>query len=445
MCAAWAAQPPVYHLLWFDTEDYIEPSSDDAALRLAEELTRRGVRVTFKVVGEKARVLERRGRSDVLRALARHEIGFHAENHSIPPQPAVYLEKLGLLEGAAEFERREGPGFRDLVRIFGVVPSCYGQPGSSWGPQPNLALRKWGINVYMDDGQHVGFEDQPFWYGGLLYIFNLGPNTIRADINDPSRLAGLLKRYDETVAALRQRGGGVMQTYYHPTEFATTEFWDAVNFSHGANPERSQWKLPAKRTAESSAQAYRLFLEFVDHVRATEGVRFVTANELRQLMQPRDQTVPAGVARKLAESIDVRDGFSPAEQLLSLLEIPPRYVDGPARRGTTTLTRRDIPRWAFEKSKGETVQFIRTEGRLPDHVWIGSDRLSLGDFAATLASDTGGPQVEVRKGNLEFERHVTTDAARAYNWVIHPQGFAPGDLLELGRLQAWTLKPARLR
>src|SRR5687768_13863715 len=70
--------PPIYVLLWFDTEDYILPASDDAALRLADMLTRLKIRATFKVVGEKARTLERRGRWDVIAALKRHEIGYHS-------------------------------------------------------------------------------------------------------------------------------------------------------------------------------------------------------------------------------------------------------------------------------------------------------------------------------------------------------------------------------
>ena len=49
--------PKMYILLWFDTEDYLLPASDDAALRLAEFLTKEGVPTTFKVVGEKARTL----------------------------------------------------------------------------------------------------------------------------------------------------------------------------------------------------------------------------------------------------------------------------------------------------------------------------------------------------------------------------------------------------
>ena len=62
--AARAAEAPakVYVLLWFDTEDYLLPASDDAALRVARFLSDEGVRATFKVVGEKARRLEARGR-----------------------------------------------------------------------------------------------------------------------------------------------------------------------------------------------------------------------------------------------------------------------------------------------------------------------------------------------------------------------------------------------
>ena len=440
-----AAEPPIYHLLWFDTEDYVEPSADDAALRLADELTRRGVRATFKIVGEKARVLERRNRADVIRSLARHDIGYHSDNHSIPPAPAAYLEKLGLLDGAAEFERRESPGFRDLQRIFGVTPSCYGQPGNSWAPQSNPALRRMGIRVYMDDGKQVGLDDQPFWYGGLLYIFNLGPNTIRADINDASKMSETLRRYDSIVAALRLKGGGVIQTYYHPTEFVTTEFWDGVNFRHGANPEQTDWKKPKLRTHESSEQAYRLFLEFVDHARAQPGVRFITAGDARQLMESPLRHTPPALARQLGESIDVNQGYSPADQLLSLLGIAPRHVDGPARRGETTFREASIPRPVFDRARADASAFIEREGRLPDHVWLGSARLSLADFAATLAGDTGDPAVPVRRGRLALERHITRDAAGAYDWVIHPQGFAPEDLLDQARLQAWTLKPARLR
>src|SRR2546423_4579392 len=188
------ARAPVYVVLWFDTEDYIDPIADDAALRIAQDLSRLGVRATFKVVGEKARTLEARGRRDVIRALAQHDIGYHAENHSIPPTPALYLRDLGWLDGAAEFARREGQGVDDIRRIFGVTPSCYGQPGSSWGPQSYPALLRMGIPVYLDEGTNVGLDNQPFWFGGLLHVFNMGRFLIRPSLADENKLPEALQQ-----------------------------------------------------------------------------------------------------------------------------------------------------------------------------------------------------------------------------------------------------------
>ena len=140
-------KPPVHVVLWFDAEDYILPEDDDATKRLAEMLTRLGVKATFKVVGEKARVLEQRGRADVISALKRHEIGYHSNTHSQQPTIAVYLQHAGWDDGRAEFERREGQGSRDVARILGTTPVAYGQPGSAWAPQSYPALRAMGIRA----------------------------------------------------------------------------------------------------------------------------------------------------------------------------------------------------------------------------------------------------------------------------------------------------------
>ena len=110
---AHAQEGRVYIVLWFDTEDYILPQSDDAAKRLALYLTRQGIHATFKVVGEKGRTLERRRRSDVIGALAQHEIGYHSNTHSQHPTVAEYESALGWEEGVDEFTRRERQGLDD--------------------------------------------------------------------------------------------------------------------------------------------------------------------------------------------------------------------------------------------------------------------------------------------------------------------------------------------
>ncbi len=148
----------VYIVLWFDTEDYILPQSDDAAKRIASFLTQQDIRATFKVVGEKGRTLERRGRRDVIGALAHHEIGYHSNTHSQHPTVAEYESALDWESGVEEFTRRERPGYDDLRRIFGQAPTCYGQPGNSWAPQPYGALKNWGVKVYLDEAPHVGLQ-----------------------------------------------------------------------------------------------------------------------------------------------------------------------------------------------------------------------------------------------------------------------------------------------
>lgn len=112
-------EAPVLVSFWFDTEDYLLPASDDAAMRLARIFESQGVRATFKVVGEKARVLRERGRADVIAALGRHDIGYHTDFHSVHPTPSEYSRDLGWEEGVEEFLRREGQGLRDVAEIFG--------------------------------------------------------------------------------------------------------------------------------------------------------------------------------------------------------------------------------------------------------------------------------------------------------------------------------------
>ncbi|HEY6988210.1 MAG TPA: hypothetical protein VH369_07500 [Bryobacteraceae bacterium] len=453
LCAALAtAQGTTYVVLWFDTEDYVDPIADDAALRIANDLSRLGVQATFKIVGEKARVLEARNRRDVIEALTRHSIGYHSDWHSIQPVPALDLEHLGWLEGADEFQRRQEGGFRDVSRIFGIAPVCYGQPGSSWAPQSNVALRRMGIHVYLDGGIQVGINDQPIWYDGLLYVFNVGPYQIRADLDGHVPFSKTVEEFDDAVQHFAKNGGGLISTYYHPTEFLHTEFWDAVNFANGATRERKDWVLPHRRTAEEAERCYRILTEYVKHAKQSPGVRFITANDLLHIYSSPvpplvDRTILGRHFQKGITFLSVNSGeLSAADILLELLGMPAEYVDGPTFRGVTTYRESSIPEPLFEVTVQDVRNFIQVNHRLPGEVFAGSERLSLADFAATLAAHVLSPgPVRVAKGKLEFEQYFANDAAAAFKWPIHPRGFAPAELLELGRLQGWTLKPARLR
>src|SRR6266702_2257155 len=278
----------VYVILWFDTEDYILPASDDAALRVAELLSKENIRATFKVVGEKARTLERRGRTDVIEALKKHEIGYHANWHSVQPTPAMYLSNLGWDEGVAEFDRREKPGYDDVKRIFGVAPSCYGQPGSSWGPQSYCAMKKWGMPVYLDAGNHVNLDNRPCYYDGILNLYKL-EHTLRADLTSPEKLKDAQNRFSASRKKLLAEGGGIVSIYYHPCEFVHKQFWDGVNFQGGANPPREAWQKPPMKTEDETRVAFEIFERYIGFIKEHPDVVFITATDAVKLYRDKAQ------------------------------------------------------------------------------------------------------------------------------------------------------------
>ena len=489
LSAASPALPEVDIILWFDTEDYLLPADDEACLRLAQLLSERGIRGTFKMVGEKARVLEKRGRQDVIAALKKHDIAYHTDLHSVHPTPTEYLAECGLLDGIAEFVRREGRGAVDVRRIFGVdTLACYGQPGSSWAPQAVAALRQigvapHGVPCYVDDGSHVSLEHKPFWYAGALNVYEMGPNCTRMELHEPAAVTPAKAKATAIGQRLAKEGGGLISIYYHPCEWVHRQFWDGVNFSRGANPPREEWKVPPQLTAEETDGAFRRFAEYVDHLRQIPGVRFVTASDLPALYPDAAAVTGATesdlrtlaarlVAAKEGVNFQLTGGsaFSAADQfeLLTravgdLLEgkqptFPMRLEGllGPDSGPPTNRTSLEV-RWpAFRDTTRDVLDFIKTQRRVPARVFVGTETLAPADFLAALG---GVYDTSVRLGKLPVQegvvvardhellaaRRVAQDTPGLFGgWVVHKAGFRAPRLMEVARLQAWTLKPAVL-
>jgi hypothetical protein len=461
----------VYVVFWFDTEDHITPSSDDAALRIAEILTRRHIRGTFKLTGAKARVLEQRGRRDVLAALRLHDIGYHTDFHSVPPAPAAYLDRMTWDEGAQEFYRREAAGARDVARILKRPLSCYGQPGNSWAPHVYPALRRMGIAVYLDSGSHVGLDHDMFWYCGLLNFYELRGKETRLALGDPAavKLQTATAEFDRIFDQLRNAPGpgSVISIVYHPWEFVTKKAWDAVNFLHGANPPPEQWQPGEPKTKEESERDYSNFASYVAHIAGRPGVKFATATDLPALYpdRARDRAFTReeveAIARRNADEVswwksdDSRMALSAAEvfSLVAQALEPAAKVFkaesfyGPRHRGRTTR-QADLDRREIREAAAQALAAARDSGCLPAEVWTGSESLSPEDFLSAAARALADPSLEkipVRAARFLPYRHASPDSEKLLGWIIHPAGMRAPNNMELAALQTWTLKPALMK
>jgi len=513
-------QPVAHVSFWFDTEDYILPAADDAAKRLAEIFTEQGVRATFKIVGEKARVFRDRGRDDVILALSKHDIGYHAEYHSIHPTPAEYEQQLGWDEGVKAFMRREGRGQRDLRKIFGVVPSCYGQAGGSWVPQSYAALRNWGILLYLDETSHVGLGGKPFWYCGVLNAVHLSGRVTRMGLGGEEDFKRGCQRFGEVHKRVLEEGGGLISIYYHPCEWVHRQFWDGVNFARGANPPREEWKLPPQKSPEETERAFKYFAKYLEYVRTRPTVQIVTAREIGALYPDRayqgpftrddllqmgkhiqkevtflrlgDRTVSAAemlyllakavvlfdgerqmkfrhpiVEGSLREgaTLSIGGGFGQEEGLLFFETgdfsegIELKFLYGPSGTWSETIQEGTFPWKRWVEACRDFLEEAEDLGRIPAAIWVAGKPVAPQDFAASLGgiarklantrlfperSFVFAKEFPIERGNFTAGKYVSEDRPGLWGWVIFPPDFRAPKMMELGKLQAWTIKPAIL-
>jgi hypothetical protein len=472
-----APAPTVYVVVWFDTEDYLLKADDDAILRNTTFMTSEGLKGTFKVVGEKARVLEQRGRTDVIDALKKHEIGYHSNFHSVHPTPAQYMSGLGWDEGMAEFERRERRGWDDLVRIFGQTPSCYGQPGSSWGPQAFGVMRKWGMKAYLDTGSHVSLDGKPHYYCGLLTMYRL-THTLRTGLGGEKDLQVAKEKFDKSRAQLLKEGGGLVSIFYHPCEFVHKQFWDSI-FKNGANPPREEWTPPPQKTPEESKVAYETFESWIRYIKSFPEVKFITASQAAHLYhdKARDRGVSFAELRDLAAAVGdevnyqqrgdiaytagelftTMNGYVEHVSTLSPDRRPPQALFhsymlpyGPDHAGPP-LEKPITVSWSqFRRTVADVHGYLGVHNRIPSTVWMGSTGIPPESYYTALARvtidllDGKTPEtIEIRPAKFTVGARVADDSPKIWGWLF-PEGWHAPEMMALARRQAWTIKPAIL-
>ncbi|MGH9470505.1 MAG: hypothetical protein ACRD1N_09205, partial [Terriglobia bacterium] len=356
----------------------------------------------------------------------------------------------------------------------------YGQPGNSWAPQVFPALKSWGVGTYLDDGLQVGLNGKPFWYGGLLNIYNIHAGSQLQHNADWSNLAEAKASFKALYAQMNSSPpGGLVSFYFHPTEFISAKFWDAVNFAEGANPPRADWKAQPERSRAQREQAFRYLEELVVYMKSFPDVQFVTASEAHALYRDRAQD-RAFARRELLEiasragpgvTFQAGDGYalSASEVFLLVNTFLANLIGGggseevrlsgtpegpasPAFDGRIASGSAEVSWSQFSRTVRDVASYVEANNAVPNAAWFGSVAVKPESYltaaagvALALAAGRKPPDpVVIRPAELAAARYVAEDSPAIWKWLIFPPGFHSAHLMELARLQSWSLKPAIL-
>ena len=460
----------VYPLFWFDVEDCTITQSDDAAKRLADILAAHDVRGTFKVVGQKARMLRQRVRYKVIDALRQHEIGFHSNWHGLRPQIAEYLAPCDWDEGVHEFATRERPGLDDVRDLFGPEIVTYGQPGSNWAPQVFPVLRDWQIPTYVSGFGYVGVDCQPFWYGGLLCTSHMYGKRFTGEeqrhfmgLNFELGGPGELEKHKEAFCRSREQlsaAGGLISILNHPCTLFLKE-----------------WFSTDMKPMELVEAGFDHFDQFVKWLVSLDDVETVTATDLLKLYPDKaigrvfsreelralasalseeitfqrvgDVAVSAAeafgmIVRTLAASMT--DQQAPESVACQQIFNPTKRPEDPAREFSAGWDE-------FARSVRAAALFLEAKARVPNVIQIAGRNVAPHDYLgacarvleALLARKQAPDEVAIRPASPVMESYVDVERARSsWKGAMAPANFSAPGLIGLAKLETWTLKPALL-
>jgi hypothetical protein len=456
----------------FDVEDYVTPASegiDDIPKWLADIMTEEGVTGTFFVIGEKARSLERRGRRDVIKAMARHDIGSHTDMGSIHPTITEILENAGWEQGMEQMFRQESKGIEELERIFGKPVSTLGRHGGSYGPQLVGALAHAGLGYVYSPIRLP--EHNAVWFCNTLNFYGsyggYDDTYYRDDLFNPlfDQLRG---NFSEAIA------GVDVYTFFacHPCKIRTIQFWD-FNYYGGVNPNPCQLKTPELRSKESMLTAKKNFRRLMRFLKERGDIELTTFADLMEKFsfQPEkvSQTTLAQIASKIMEkkTIVMDDFYSPAEIFSALAEFVAEYQKagrmpdvlkrrspfGPKQMPLIQPAVRKISRDQALSLANEALTFVRDFDTLPHCLLVDGRRIGTGSLLALFSEMF----LEIKQGSLPEEfgvvpfdayprenlEEIVKSVEGCKSWPVHREDLDMSRIVEMTKLQLWTLKPAR--
>jgi hypothetical protein len=405
--------------------------------------------------------------------MARHDVGSHTSLGSIHPTVTEILEHAPFDAGVETMLENEGAGFDDLERIFGQRPAALARHGGSYGPQLVAALAKMGAAYVYSPVSLPGHN--AVWFANTLNFHGEGDFGFFDDAyHDDALFDPMLAALDEKIPA-GTRGLDVVAFFAnHPSKVRSIEFWD-FNYYKGANPGPKDWKTPELRPLESMETARKNFRRLVEYLQSRHDIELTTYRDLVERFGHQPETIGKARLAKIAREI-LKEGeivispdYSPAETFAALATALTAYgAEGQVpeelecRRPFGPLQRPPREPGIEEVTADQALELARqahgviTSGEhLPRAVAVDGAEIGTGSLLA-LFSAVYGDGVEGRLAATytvpafaphptENEAAIVEEVRGCKEWPVHREDLDMSDLVEMTRLQMWTLKPAQAR
>ncbi len=460
-----------YVVICFDVEDYITPETDslDALPKwMAEIMTEEGVRGTFFVIGEKARSLERRGRTDVIRAMAKHDIGSHTNWGSIHPTVTEVLEKMDFTSGLKLIKEREAKGFFDLKRIFGKTITAFGRHGGSYGPQLVAALSKMNAAYIYTPVFLPGHYAS--WFCNTLNFY--GDGDIRFDdtyYKDES-FTPMLDSLKGRLSSLLDDTDGLTFFACHPCKVRTIQYWD-LNYYYGVNRDSSEWVAPELRPRDTMMDARKNFRKLIKFFKTRDDIELTTFSELMKIYSYQREKINISELSRIAQqiltekTIIIDDYYSPAEIFSALVEgitkskkgKLPKEVKiirpfGPLAMPQIEPSLKNVSKETVVMFAKNALDYILKENSLPASLKYKESKVGTGTLLALFSQyflDMYNNKIKGVYALQSFDAYphkneeaILQNVMNYKTWPIHRKNLDMTNLLEMTKLQLWTLKPA---
>jgi hypothetical protein len=257
----------------------------------------------------------------------------------------------------------------------------------------------------------------------------------------------------------------------HPSKVRSIQFWD-FNYYKGANPGPEEWQTPELRSLESMETAKKNFRRLIRYLHDRDDIELTTFRELAERFSTQREVISAGELANIAKTIlneqrvVIDDHYSPAEIFCALTDALCSFdstgklpvslkISRPYGPMEMPPAEPEVKHISFNKvlhMAAEAQKCVVHAGHLPVYILYEGKKIGTGSLLA-LFSDSyikitdrkTSDQMEVismESYPSENEVQIIREVSACKSWPVHREDLNMAHLIELTRLQLWTLKPA---